>query len=275
MSDPYASIDQADEALQLRLADILELRAAEPQQQAFVEGYLAEIELPKGARVFEAGCGTGAVSRRIAELFDVREVIGVDPSPVFLARARELAKHLPAVSFHRGDARSLEFESDSFDLVVFHTALCHIPEAHRALREARRVLRPQGWLATFDGDYTTTTVAIQDFDPLQLVVEAMIAHFVYDRWLIRRLPKMLRAEGFEVESVRSHGYTQTSEPTYLLTLVDRGADLLVAAGTVGAEEANAFKSEARRRVAEGEFFGHISFVSVISRKTSDGQASAR
>jgi hypothetical protein len=42
------------------------------------------------------------------------------------------------------------------------------------------------------------------------------AHFVYDRWLIRRLPKMLTSEGFEVKSFRSHGYTQTTEPTYRL-----------------------------------------------------------
>jgi hypothetical protein len=34
MSDPYATIDQADEALQLRLANILELRAAEPRKRA-------------------------------------------------------------------------------------------------------------------------------------------------------------------------------------------------------------------------------------------------
>jgi hypothetical protein len=52
----------------------------------------------------------------------------------------------------------------------------------------------------------------------------------------------------------------------MLTLVDRGADLLAAAAVVGAEEAEALKSEARRRVTAGEFFGHISFFSAIARK---------
>lgn len=266
MPDPYASIAQADQSVQARMADILELRAADSQQRAMVEHYLSEIQAPKGARVLEVGCGTGAVSRRIAELWDGSEVVGLDPSPVFLERARELARHLSRVSFCEGDGRALEFGDESFDLVVFHTTLCHVPEPHKALREAYRVLRPNGWLAAFDGDYATATVAIGDFDPLQSTVEATIANFVHDRWLTRRLPKMLSAEGFAIETLRSHGYTQTNEPTYMITVVDRGAELLAAAGSVGPEEADALKREARRRVENGEFFGHISFVIVIARK---------
>jgi hypothetical protein len=52
----------------------------------------------------------------------------------------------------------------------------------------------------------------------------------------------------------------------MLTIVDRGADLLAGAGSIGADQAEALKGEARRRVKAGEFFGHISFVSVIARK---------
>lgn len=205
MPDVYASITEADRATQARLAEILELRAADPQQRAMVAQYLSEMELPKGARALEVGCGSGAVTRRIAELPEVGEVIGLDPSPVFVERARELAKHLTKVSFRQGDGRALDLPDQSFDLVLFHTALCHIPEPENALREAHRVLRPNGWLVAFDGDYVTTTVAIREFDPLQAVVEAMVANFVHDRWLPRRLPRVLASVGFAVESTRSYG----------------------------------------------------------------------
>lgn len=266
MPDVYASIAEADQATQARLAEILEMRAADPQQRAMVEQYLSEIELPKGARALEIGCGPGPVTRRLAGLAEVSEVIGLDPSPVFLEKAWELAKHLPKVSFHQGDGRTLDFADKSFDFVLFHTTLCHIPEPEKALREAHRVLRPNGWLVAFDGDYATTTVAIGDYDPLQPIVEGMIANFVHDRWLARRLPKILASLGFAVMSTRSYGYTQTSEPTYMLTIVDRGADLLAATGGLAIDSAEAVKLEARRRVKAGEFFGHISFVSVIARR---------
>jgi hypothetical protein len=52
----------------------------------------------------------------------------------------------------------------------------------------------------------------------------------------------------------------------MLTLVDHGAELLFAQGAIGCEAAEAIKGEAKRRVAAGEFFGHIAFLSLIVRK---------
>jgi hypothetical protein len=51
MPDPYASIADADREIQERLADILELRAADPQQRAMLEAQLADVAFPRGARV--------------------------------------------------------------------------------------------------------------------------------------------------------------------------------------------------------------------------------
>jgi hypothetical protein len=53
----------------------------------------------------------------------------------------------------------------------------------------------------------------------------------------------------------------------MLTIIERGADMLANAGRIGSEAAAAIKSEARRRVQAGEFFGHIVYVSLIGRKT--------
>ena len=49
MPDPYASIAQADDALQARLAEVLELRAADPQQRAMLDAYLSEMQIPNAA----------------------------------------------------------------------------------------------------------------------------------------------------------------------------------------------------------------------------------
>jgi hypothetical protein len=66
-------------------------------------------------------------------------------------------------------------------------------------------------------------------------------------------------------SFRGHGYVE-AENGYVMTVVDRGADFLVAGGRIGDELAAALKAEARRRVDGGAFFGHIAYASLIARK---------
>jgi SAM-dependent methyltransferase len=264
--DVYAAIAEADRETQERLAGILELRAADPQQRAMVDAYLAELGLPAGARVVEIGCGTGAVIRRLADRPEVGEAIGIDPSPVFVAKARELAADRGNLILEEGDARSLRFPDASFDAVVAHTTLCHVPQPELAVGEAARVLRPSGHFAVCDGDYSTVTVALGESDPLQACIEAVKRAFIHDVWLVRRLPGLLRAAGLEILDTRSHGYLQTNQPDYMLTLVDRGADVLAAGSGGDPGLATALKSEARRRVEAGEFFGFIGFVSFLARK---------
>ena len=50
------------------------------------------------------------------------------------------------VDLRVGDAQALEFADESFDSVVFTLALCSIPDDRKALRETKRVLRPDGRL---------------------------------------------------------------------------------------------------------------------------------
>jgi ubiquinone/menaquinone biosynthesis C-methylase UbiE len=106
---------------------------------------------------------------------NVDSVTGIDPASSLLAKARELAKHLPNVSFQEADGHSLPFGDGSFDVVLFDSTLSHVHDPEHALAEAFRVLRPSGWLALFDGDYATTTVALGDHDTLQSCVDAMLA----------------------------------------------------------------------------------------------------
>jgi SAM-dependent methyltransferase len=266
MPDLYANITEVDLAVQETLAGVLEIRAAEPRQQEMLNAYFGWIGFPEGAQVLDVGCGTGATTRVLARWPGVAKVVGIDPSPVFLARARELAAEHRHVTFQEGDVRALAFADASFDAAVVHTCLTHVPEPERALAELRRVLRPGGRLAVFDGDYATTTAAIGDFDPIQSCIEAAMAALVHDRWLARRLPGLVAAAGFEVERFDGHAYVQTLEPRYLLTLVDRGADVLVAAQRIGTALADALKAEARRRIEAHQFYGAITFASLIARR---------
>src|SRR5215472_6374847 len=99
MADIYAHISTVAPDVQEQIAAILDLRAADPQQRAMREAYWSAIGFPKNARVLEVGCGPGPVTRALAEWPNVGEVVGLVPSPIFLARARKLTASLHNVSF--------------------------------------------------------------------------------------------------------------------------------------------------------------------------------
>lgn len=266
MPDVWESVSDLDAETQARLADVLETRGADPQQHEMRQAFLGELDFPSGARVLDVGCGTGVLTRRLARLENVDYVVGVDVARSLLTRAGELAAETDNIHFQEADARELPFDEADFDVVVFDSTLSHVPAPERAVAEAFRVLRPGGRLAVFDGDYATTTVALGDHDPLQACVDAMVASSVTDSRVVRRLQAITRRCGFEVVSFRSHGFVETGDGVYMLSIVDRGADVLQARGEVDEETAAALKAEARRRVDAGTFFGHIAYASLVASK---------
>jgi ubiquinone/menaquinone biosynthesis C-methylase UbiE len=269
MADVWSMVSMLDVETQNRLADVLETRGADPQQQRMREVFLGDLDFVDGARVLDVGCGTGVLTRRLARLPKVGSVVGVDVAPSLLDRARNLCTDSNIV-FQEGDAMALPFPDGSFDLVVLDSTLSHVPDAEEAVREAARVLRPHAWLAVFDGNYSTTTVALGPHDPLQACVDAMMAGSVTDAWFMRRLPAMARACGLTVTRFANHGYVETNEPEYLLTVIDRGADMLLGAGQIGGQLAGALKEEARKRAKTGAFFGQIVYASLFAQAEQTG-----
>jgi len=191
-------------------------------------------------------------------------VVGLDPSPFFLERARVLAVGMPNLEFQQGDTRQLPYDAAAFDVLVFHTTLCHVPEVDRALVEARRVLRPGGQLVVFDADYSSTSVAAASVDPLQACAAATVAAIVHDPHLVQKLVPRVRRAGFSIRSFRTYDYQGVTDAAYMLTIIDRGANALVNTGVIGSELATALQAEARRRVQAGSFFGHLSYASLVA-----------
>ena len=72
-----------------------------------------------------------------------------------------------------------------------------------------------------------------------------------------------------VQSFEPHGYIQTSTPDYLLVLLSRGTGASARADEIGQERVDAFDQEARRRGANGTFYGTILFLSLTTRKIGE------
>ena len=108
------------------------------------EDTILEALAPSGMRVLDVGCGTGALSRRIARV--AREVVGIDPSAAMIDRARRSA---PGNA--RFEVRSLHDlpPGERFDAVLASHLLHHMDIAG-ALVPLQRCLAPGGLLLIVD-----------------------------------------------------------------------------------------------------------------------------
>jgi len=93
----------------------------------------------------EIGCGTGFFSLNLRSAGVLDRGFVTDISPGMVAVAVRNAKELGFdVEGRVADAECLPYDDDTFDLVLGHAVLHHIPDVELALREVLRVLRPGG-----------------------------------------------------------------------------------------------------------------------------------
>ena len=266
MADLYQSLADAPEATVSAIADSLERRAGDPAQQEILETYLTDLTIAEGSAVLEIGCGTGPVCRRFAELPGVARVLGIDPAPVLIARARELTQGDGRLEFRVASGQSSGCDDASFDGVVLHTLLSHVPDQQALLAEAYRVLKRGGWLVVCDADFSKVSAAIGTGDPLQACVDAWVEHYVTDRWLVPRLPGLLAAAGFTVGRFRGYNRTDLTGRGSGPLWIERGAKALLESGCIGPELEQALLAECRRRIEAGCFYAALPFASVVAAK---------
>lgn len=94
-------------------------------------------------KILEVGAGVGGAAAYISEC---KEFVGTDLSGVAVNQAKKLFGNKPNFSFKTMDAMALEFEDNSFDVVIAKEVIEHLPKPQKAIREAFRVLRKGGLL---------------------------------------------------------------------------------------------------------------------------------
>jgi ubiquinone/menaquinone biosynthesis C-methylase UbiE len=107
---------------------------------------LRAIWVPRACgNVLELGMGSGLNLPFYSD--DVQRIFGVEPSLEMQAMARKRMNGSRQVEFLSQSAeKQLPIESASIDTVLSTWTLCTIPDAVRALREAKRVMKPEGRL---------------------------------------------------------------------------------------------------------------------------------
>jgi ubiquinone/menaquinone biosynthesis C-methylase UbiE len=131
----------------------ISLETAEAYEAAFVPSLFAHLaphlvdaaDVTAGDRVLDVACGTGIVARTAAELSGpAGRVIGLDLNEAMLTVARRVR---PDLDWRQGDAVSLPFADEFFDVALCQSGLMFVPDPGAAVREMFRVVRPGGRVA--------------------------------------------------------------------------------------------------------------------------------
>src|ERR1700741_5275468 len=106
---------------------------------------LDQAAIQPGFRILDVGCGTGSFAILIKRLHPAVDVIGLDPDPKALVRAKRKAERaLISIRLNQGFADELPYQNRTFDLFFSTFMFLHIPvdKKEKVLHEIRRVLIP-------------------------------------------------------------------------------------------------------------------------------------
>ena len=114
---------------------------------------LDQAELQPGCRLLDVGCGTGTLAILSKRLYPDVGIVGIDPDPKALGRARRKASRAAvSIQFDKGFGDELPYPEANFDRVFSSFMFHHLASAEKGetLRAVRRVLKPGGTFHMLD-----------------------------------------------------------------------------------------------------------------------------
>lgn len=150
------------------------------------------LAVPPDRRWLDVGCGTGALTTVILNQSAPRDVAGIEPSPGFVAHARDHVPD-PRARFEAGDAQALPFADRTFDAVVSGLVLNFVSQPDLAVHEMVRVVRTGGTVAAYVWDYAGRMELMRHFWDAAVALDPAAAAQDEGRRSPLCLPEPLRA----------------------------------------------------------------------------------
>ena len=174
-------------------------------RSAKVIAFLERAGVTIGGRILDAGCGGGGMPLSLAE--HASRVVGIDPLDRFRNAGVTLGRerHSTNLHFALADGMALPFAGGTFDLVLSHAVIEHVPDARLYLQECRRVLKTGGRCYLSTAPYLSFAGAhlprLRIPVPLHLLLGRAAAFRIF-RMLARSAPWTLKEPAHENSFIR-------------------------------------------------------------------------
>lgn len=269
----YRDLDLSGESR--AAAKRMEDRATAPASQAMFDALVAPLldQLSSSpSNVLELGCGTAALSRRVARRLPNGTVYAADKSEGMLAAAREYAE---AESGGGGelilgrcdvlDIASFPFDRDRFDVILSSVMAPYLDDEATVslVEDLTSRLAPGGTLAFIEQDLTTDTVNFPDFDLLRRV-------YARDERDLKKtvalgLRPLLREAGLRLLPRKSFLWTDDEYLPYTRELLDRIAADALKAGRITTAERERWTATLESLADSGDFYYGLVYHRIAGR----------
>jgi len=224
--------------------------------------------------VLEIACGTGVVTRALAETLPSDcKIVATDLNDAMVAHGRQVGTVRP-VTWRQADVMDLPFSAHSFDVIVCQFSTMFFPDRVAAYREVRRVLRPGGtflfnvWNEIEKNEFAdVVTEAIGSLYPED--PPHFLARTPHGHGSPEEIESDVRAAGFDAcLLIQRDEVSVAADPRLPAVAYCKGTPLrneILARDPDGLDRATHVATEAlRSRFGDGEVEGRISGVVVIA-----------
>jgi ubiquinone/menaquinone biosynthesis C-methylase UbiE len=258
-----------DPAVLQTIAARLEFRGTDDGYARLSQSHFPRLLLPPVRRILALGCGTGVEVRALRRLAGPdTAIVGVDHSEALLDVARRLTadeRLTGDVTYRAGDAHHLPDGDGEFDVVTLHTLISHVEDPPQVLREARRVVRPGGLVAIFDGDYASLTFAYPDHALARTIEEKLMQLIVANPRVMRDMPRLLRAAGLELAEAEGALYADIGAGGFWAGAAEAYGALLARSDLLPQPIIDAWRTFQTRAVEDHTFFAASSYYTYLTR----------
>jgi ubiquinone/menaquinone biosynthesis C-methylase UbiE len=268
--DIFRLAPSMDTAVLETIAARLEFRGTDDGFARRSQAYFARLPLAHARRILALGCGTGVEVRALRRLTPPAvAIVGLDHSPALIEAARRLTAQEGLsgnVTYQVGDAHQAPHGDGEFDIVTLHTLVSHVDDPLQVLREARRLVRPGGTVAVFDGDYASLTFAHPDHDLARTIEEKLIQLIVANPRIMRDLPRLLRETGLELFEADGTLYADIGGSRFWVGATESYGVLLGRSGLLPQELVDDWRAFQAQAAADNAFFGASNHYTYLTRR---------
>lgn len=277
MPDPYLNVDGLADTTVEAMSTRLEERANHAIFSTFIEDYAKEIPCDRPIHLLEVGTGTGIILRKLQPLLHpASKLTGIDISSKLLAAAKQrndilLSPDNPstiAIEYIQNIGNSIPFPNDSFDVVVLHTLLSHVPDIQSLLQDVNRVVKSRdigGKVIIFEPDHASTSFGQPDLLSMREMDFRLVSAIATHPDAARQIPRYLKSSGMKLLNHKSYLISEVGHGDFWLSSVKGYAKILTAIG-IPLEIGDAWVEYMLTSHEDNAFFAAGSFYTYIAEK---------